>query len=283
MDDTAAPRPSAVVLRAFGVADVPLEHLDGGQGQTWRAGPVVLRPHGAVQEARWRSDTLARLRHTDAFRTPRPVPTVAGNGQAGDGQAGGWLAGGWEAWEWLSGATDPTRVEDVIAAGTAFHRALADLPRPAFLDTLDGPWATADRMVWGADPLPTDPTLEQLASVFRPVTSPSQLVHGDLLGNVLFAPAQPPAVFDWPPYWRPAGLGAAIAAVDAVCWHGVPVERLGTLGAGVPEWSQLLVRALAFRIATLVLLGAWDRAQTDHHRTVVAALVQGAAGTLVVS
>lgn len=278
MRDTGAPRPSAAVLRAFGVAGAPLEHLEGGQGQTWRAGPVVLRPHGDAQEARWRSDTLAHLRHTDAFRTPRPVPTVAE-----DGRAGGWLAGGWEAWEWLRGATDPTRVEDVIAAGTAFHRALADLPRPDFLDTIDGPWATADRMTWGALPLPTDPTLVALASAFRPVSTPAQLVHGDLLGNVLFAPGQPPAVFDWPPYWRPAGLGAAIAAVDAVCWHGVPVARLGALGAGVQEWRQLLVRALAFRITTLVLLGAWDRAQIDHHRPVVAAVVQGAAGTLVVS
>ena len=93
-----APRPSVGVLRAFGVpADVGLRLLPGGRGTTWRAGAVVLRPHADPREARWRSDTLARLRHTDAFRTPRPVPTVAGNGQAGDGQAGGWLAGGWEA------------------------------------------------------------------------------------------------------------------------------------------------------------------------------------------
>jgi uncharacterized protein (TIGR02569 family) len=275
VDDAAAPRPSAVVLRAFGVADAPLEHLDGGQGQTWRAGPVVLRPHGDVREAQWRSDTLAHLQHTDGFRTPRPVPTVAA-----DGQAGGWLAGGWEAWEWLSGTTDPTRVEDVIAAGTAFHRALADLPRPDFLDTLDGPWATADRIVWGALPLPTDPMLEQLTSVFRPVASPSQLVHGDLLGNVLFAPGTPPAVFDWAPYWRPAGLGAAIAAVDAVCWHGVPVDDLGPLGEGVAEWAQLLVRALAFRITTLVLLGVWDQAAADHHRPVVAAVTASGWGTV---
>jgi hypothetical protein len=245
VDDAAAPRPSAVVLRAFGVADAPLEHLDGGQGQTWRAGPVVLRPHGDVREAQWRSDTLAHLQHTDGFRTPRPVPTVAA-----DGQAGGWLVGGWEAWEWLSGTTDPTRVEDVIAAGTAFHRALADLPRPDFLDTLDGPWATADRIVWGALPLPTDPMLEQLTSVFRPVASPSQLVHGDLLGNVLFAA------------------------------HGVPVDDLGPLGEGVAEWAQLLVRALAFRITTLVLLGVWDQAAADHHRPVVAAVTASGWGTV---
>ncbi|MGU3409228.1 hypothetical protein ACLBWP_03900 [Microbacterium sp. M1A1_1b] len=272
MTELTAPRPSDAVLCAFGVAGAPLERLLGGQGQTWRAGDVVVRPHGDATEARWRSDTLARLPHTAAFRTPRPVPTTGG----------GWLAGGYEAWEWLDGTTDPTRVGDVIAAGAAFHRSVAGLPRPAFLDRLDGPWATADRLVWDGS-LPADPTLDRLAAAFRPVTSPSQLIHGDLLGNVLFADGQPPAVFDWAPYWRPAGLGAAIAAVDAVCWHGVPLDRLRALGTGVPEWSQLLVRALAFRIVTLHELGAWDHGQADHHRPVVDALVQGAAGTLVVS
>jgi hypothetical protein len=97
---------------------------------------------------------------------------------------------------------------------------------------------------------------------------------------VLFTPGEPPTVFDWAPYWRPAGLGAAIAAVDAVCWHGVAVGRLGVLGTGVPEWPQLLVRALAFRIATLHLLDAWDADQTARHRPVVDAVVQHAAGTL---
>lgn len=98
-------------------------------------------------------------------------------------------------------------------------------------------------------------------------------MHGDLLGNVLFADGLPPTVIDWPPYWRPAGLGAAIAAVDAVCWHGLPLGRLGALGDDVAEWSQLLVRALAFRIATLRLLGGWDAAEADRHRHVVDALV----------
>lgn len=270
MTGPGAPRPSAAVLRAFGVADEPVERLPGGQGQTWRAGDVVLRPHGDAAEARWRSDTLSRLVHTAAFRTPRPVATTDG----------GWLVGGYEAWERLPGATDPTRVRDVIAAGSAFHRAVAELPRPAFLDRIDGPWATADRMTWDETPLLSDPTLDRLAGVLRPVAASSQVIHGDLLGNVLFAPGAPPAVFDWAPYWRPAGLGAAIAAVDAVCWHGVPVGQLGRLGAGVPEWAQLLVRALTSRIATLHLLGAWDDAAAEHHRPVVDAVVGGIRGTV---
>lgn len=56
--------PGLDVLRAFGVADRPVERLGGGRGLTWRAGDVVLRPSGDPLEARWRSATMARLVHT---------------------------------------------------------------------------------------------------------------------------------------------------------------------------------------------------------------------------
>lgn len=256
-------RPGPEVLRAFAVGGEPLGRLTGGRGLTWRAGDVVLRPHDGAAESDWRSGVLATLGHTSGFRTPRPVAT----------RAGGWRADGWEAWEWLPGAADETRVEDVVRTGAAFHRAVAHLERPAFLDAADDAWSRADRIAWGEAPLPRDPTLERLGAAFRAVSSPSQLVHGDLLGNVLFAAGRTPAVIDWAPYWRPAGLGAAIAAVDAVCWHGVPLDRLDALGDGAAEWSQLLVRALTFRIATLHLLGAWDAGTADRHRPVVDALV----------
>lgn len=282
MTTPGAPRPSAAVLRAFRVVgDVP-ERLLGGRGTTWRVGDVVLRPAGDVREALWRSDVLARLPHTAAFRTPRPV-AASGEGRVGDR----WVVDGWEAWERLEGMPDPTRVEDVVRAGTAFHRAVAGLARPSFLDRVDDPWSRAERLVWadgpaGIDRLPDDPLVRSLTGALRPVRGRSQLVHRDLLGNVLFAAGRPPAVFDWASTWRPAGYGAAVAAVDAVCWHGTPIDRLAALGrlAEAPEWPQLLVRALAFRIVALHILGGWDAEQHARHRPVVDALLSGSAGTL---
>ncbi|PYY59529.1 hypothetical protein DEJ17_07240 [Curtobacterium sp. MCSS17_011] len=255
--------PPSPVLRAFGAGAATPVRLPGGRGRTWRAGSIVLRPHDEPVESDWRSGVLADLRHTPDFRAPRPVA-------ASDGT---WRSGGWEALEWLDARADETRVADVIRAGDAFHRAVAHLDRPAFLDRSDDAWSRADRMVWAEARLPREPSLDRLAAAFRPVVSPSQLVHGDLLGNVLFAPARPPVVIDWPPYWRPVGLGAAVAAVDAACWHGVSVSRLLPLGDGVAEWEQLLVRALAFRITTLVLLDVWDVDGADRHRPVIDALV----------
>ncbi|MEU2201145.1 hypothetical protein [Isoptericola sp. NPDC019482] len=256
--------PSAQVLDAFGVGDVvSRERLAGGRGLTWRVGRLVLRPSGGSSEACWRAGVLDALEHTDEFRTPRPVRTASG----------AWVVDGWEAWSWVPGAADESRVSDVLRAADAFHRAIAGLGKPSFIDAADDPWARADRMAWGEDPLPHDPTLDRLAARFRPVESARQVIHGDLLGNVLFADGEPPAIIDWAPYWRPAGLGAAIAVVDAVTWHSTPMRAIAGLGAGVPEWSQLVVRALAFRIATFHLLGRWDRARSDRYAPLVDAVL----------
>lgn len=253
-------------MRAFGVAGVTPVRLPGGRGLTWRAGPVVLRPHDGPAVTDWRAGVLDDLDDTSAFRTPRPVRTTTG----------AWRAGEWEAWSWVPGQPDPSRIEAVLDAGRAFHRAIARLERPAFLvdpsGLLDDAWSRADRMAWGEEPLPADPTLDRLAHAFRPVDALSQVVHGDLLGNVLFTDGAPPTIIDWPPYWRPTGFGEAVAVVDAVCWHGVPTSALVPLGRGTAEWPQLLVRALAFRIATLHLLGAWDDIATARHAAVVDAV-----------
>ena len=257
--------PPRRVLAAFGVGERSPERLPGGRGLAWRAGDLVLRPHGDLEEARWRSDVLTRLPQSPAFRTPRPIPTLDGE----------WTSDGWEAWQWLPGAADESRVVDVIEAGTEFHAVVASLGRPAFLDRSEDAWSRADRAVWGEGALPHGRLLDRLAAAFAPVAAPSQVIHGDLLGNVLFAPGAPPAIIDWAPYWRPAALGAAIAAVDAACWHGWPVSRLEELGAGDRDWRQLLVRALAFRIATLHLLGAWTPAMDARHEPAVLALERG--------
>jgi len=84
-------------------------------------------------------------------------------------------------------------------------------------------------------------------AAMRPVRLPSQLVHGDIAGNVLFAAGQSPAVIDFSPYWRPPGYALAVAAVDLLAWSGAPPGILDEL-AGEPEIDQLLLRALVFRV-----------------------------------
>ena len=69
---------------------------------------------------------------------------------------------------------------------------------------------------------------------------------------MLFAAGEPPAVIDFSPYWRPAGLALADAAVDALMWGGADPAVLDEL-AGQPELDQLLARALVYRLVTEVI------------------------------
>ncbi|MEV4473640.1 TIGR02569 family protein [Nonomuraea sp. NPDC049504] len=227
--------PSGEVVAAFGGAGEPV-----WLGGAWRAGPVVLKRVTFLPETLWRAEVLASLPEPPEFRLARPV-------RAG----GGWVVDGWEAARLVAGEPDVRRQDDVLRAGAAFHAAIAHLPRPDFLDVRDDPWAHGDRVAWGERPVTSDAAalLAPLVRARRPVGLPSQAVHGDLPGNVLFAPALPPAIIDWPVYWRPAAWASAVAVADALCWYGA-TPGLAARWAHLPQWGQLLVRALIYRIVT---------------------------------
>ncbi|MCI1019464.1 hypothetical protein HWD99_12585 [Microbacterium sp. C5A9] len=101
--------------------------------------------------------------------------------------------------------------------------------------------------------------------------APAQIIHGDLLGNVMFEWGQPPAIIDWAPYCRPAGFADAIVLADATCWHGLAPSDMLRLADERAEGRQHIVRALVFRIATFELLGIWDAEMESRHAPAVAA------------
>jgi uncharacterized protein (TIGR02569 family) len=104
-----------------------------------------------------------------------------------------------------------------------------------------------------------------LVERLRPVDLPSQVIHGDLSGNVLLHPRLPPAVIDLSPYWRPRGYASAIVLAVALLWHHAD-EQLIRDHAHLPGLAQLLLRALIFRLAVEAQAGADQEA----HRRAVA-------------
>ena len=263
-------RPGPAVLASFGASADPVS-LPGGEGTAWRAGQAVLKPAGDPRVARWTADLYRDLgpltvRRDAGFRVPRPLPTTAGDWVAQDP-----LGGAWVAWQWLPG--EPASWAGVspswpglIAASRAFHAALAGLPAPPWLGRDGSQWTIGDQVAWGerdpegvlaAAPGPLAGQLRSLLAAFRPVRLPAQLIHGDLGGNVLFAAGEPPAVIDFSPYWRPAGLALAVAAVDALTWSGADPAILDEL-AGEPELDQLLAHAHVYRLVTEVVFRRGD-------------------------
>ena len=262
-------RPGPAVLAAFGAPVEPVRLL-GGEGTTWRAGEIVLKPAGSPRAARWTAglyDSLAGC-PGPGFCVPRPVRAPSGDWVATDAASGAWLA-----WQWLPGEpADWSGVSPhwpaLIAASESFHAALAGRPAPPWLGRDGSPWTVSDQVAWGdrnpwsilaGTPGPLRRQVRRLLAALRPVRLPGQLIHGDLGGNVLFANGAPPAIIDFSPYWRPAGLALAVAAVDALMWDGADPVILDEL-TGQPEIDQLLVRALVCRLVTEMIFRRGDPA-----------------------
>jgi uncharacterized protein (TIGR02569 family) len=246
--------PPLHVRTAFGVREAeprPRPHLPG---PAWACDAVLLRPVSDTVLAAWSAATVEELASAgvDGIRLARPV-------RASDGRR---VVSGWAACHDVAGQVRP-RHDDVVAVSLRLHRATAKLARPRFVDDRDDILARADRMAFGERAVSLDAEtggdlFAELARRRLPLTVPSQLVHGDLFGTVLFAGPDepdepvadqvPPAVLDIVPFWRPVEWAAAVVVVDALAWGGADagiVSRWSHLVA----WPQMLLHGLLFRLA----------------------------------
>jgi uncharacterized protein (TIGR02569 family) len=242
--------PPQSVLEAWGLADP--QPLAGGQGEAFRAGPLVLKPSGEPEQAVWLANALDGLDTDTAVRVVRPVRARTGR----------WVVDGWAAWRWLDGWHEPGRWDEVLDVSERFHRTVAGIPwSPAV--AASHRWARGDRVAWGELGAELPEAVRPLLDRRCPIDLPCQVIHGDLAMNVLFHDSLPPAVIDVSPFWRPPGYADAILVADAVAWHGAGDELVERLLHR--QGDQLLLRAVLFRLAV-------DRRETAAYQRVIALL-----------
>lgn len=236
-------RPPDHVLAAFGLTASSGEQLAGGTGRTWRYGDAVVKPADNPVEVAWAAGVFESLR-VSGIRVARPV-------RSSDGR---WVVGGWSAQRFVSGRP-AARYDDIVDAAFALHEALAGVEEPRFLRDRHDIFSWADRLAWD-EITDRDQRLgdghgarlfAELAEGRRPLELPSQVVHGDMFGNVLFAGSAPPAVIDFSPYWRPVNYAAAVIVVDALSWGGAQTDLVDRW-RHLQGWAQLLRRAVLFRL-----------------------------------
>lgn len=242
----------ARVLDLF-AATGPPEPLEGGRGLSVRVGDLVLSPGGDERVAIWLCPVQARLavrlderrgRRSPgrSLRLALPVPA----------RDGSWVVDGWAATRFEPDATPCTDLGVLRATGHLLHAELAvAVPRrPGALDGRDDRWARADHLVWSSGArVPAVGAVGALAgrllALREPLDLPSQLVHGDLAGNVLLDASGVPFVLDLAPYWRPPGWADAVTVLDAVLWQRADPDALAGLGR---TGRQLVLRAVLFRL-----------------------------------
>lgn len=251
--------PPSHVLAAFGGKADALEHLPGGRGRAFRCGDTIFKPVDNPAEASWLAATFEQLRVV-GLRVARPL-------RSSDGR---WVVAGWSAQRFVAGRPEP-RYSQIIRVSLDLHQALAAVAEPRFMRDRDDIYSKADRIAWGEAPLDTLPLgdghgsrlMAELAAGRRDSELAPQVVHGDMFGNVLFAGSAPPAVIDIAPYWRPTSWAAAVIAVDSISWGGAHTDLLEEW-SHLPEWPQMLRRALMFRLGLSLA----------HPRTTASSLVE---------
>ena len=229
--------------------------LAGGQGSSWRADEVVLKPVDlGGPELEWQAELFGSI-SCDGFRVARPL-------RARDGS---FVVAGWCAWQAVKGGHEERRWPEIVAVGERFHAALAGVPRPDFLSRRTDPWAVGDRVAWGdlpANEFVHVKHLVRLVFALQPVEAPSQLIHGDLTGNVLFDDQLPPAVIDFSPYWRPTAFASAIVVADALVWEAADESILDGV-AYIEDFAQYLLRAVIYRAVTDCLFRSLELRRPD--------------------
>ncbi len=232
------------VVAAFGLSHANGEQIAGGSGRAWRYGDAVLKPAPSAAESAWSAGVFESLRIA-GIRIARPIRSTDGR----------WVVGGWCAERFVSGRP-AARYHDIVRISFTLHEALAGVPMPRLLAEREDVCSWADRLAW-AEVADDGQRIgdgygarlyQELARGRTPVSLPSQIVHGDLFGNVLFAGSAPPAVIDFTPYWRPANYAAAVIVVDAIAWGSGPVELVQEF-SHLDQWHEVLRRAVLFRLA----------------------------------
>lgn len=265
------------MLEAFGLTG-PLRLLEGGREPVFATSDPAVLKRAKEDYQRFLGEALNPLPQK-GFRLAKALRT----------KDGGWTHDGWGATDLLAGRPRETlSTEDVVTVlktGQALHTATRGVKREV-APVEDHAWARADAAVWGEgeiDVLKAWTTLVDALTDFirdEPDLGPSQLIHGDLSGNVLFpSPSDPPSasssaatskksgkgrraqpnekeehgVIDFSPYFRPAPYALGIVMADALAWHGHGSELRGAVQrAGVSVPVGAIARGLLFRIYTAI-------------------------------
>jgi len=239
--------PPPAVLENYGIVG-PSTPLQGGDEASFVIDGVVLKKVMDPTLAEWTQALLSGISSgisSGGIRVPEPLRSATGQ----------WSIEGWTATAFVPGLRSGIgRWREITVAGRDFNAALvvaaeaSGIPDPAPVLARTDRWAVADRFVWGEIGLALSAEAGHLVDRLRERqgsdAAPTQIIHGDLTGNVFFDRDDVPTVIDFSPLVRPASHSLAIVAGDALLWHDAGIDVVDEMAPG-RDW---IARALMFRL-----------------------------------
>lgn len=210
--------------------------LSGGEGQTYKSGKIILKKTNNEIESIGLADFVYNLEIKPGLRIQKPVKSVKGN----------WVESGYVAWEFLEGKEFSGNFEQKITICKMFNKTFEGYAKPKFLEYKNDPWFIADKYVWGEKDGEYQEDFQEIIrstlQKINPINLESQLIHGDISGNIISDDVLGAAVIDLTFYYRPVNYSIAILLVDMLTWEGADISLYG-LVKEIPSIDQLLLRA----------------------------------------
>jgi uncharacterized protein (TIGR02569 family) len=235
------------VLASYGLAGVAVP-LTGGSNRSSLLNNYVIKPLDDPRFSEWAYSVWSEL-FPEKYRISRPLRADTGN----------FITDGWGASAYERGNHENARLAEKLVICRALHADLSGIAADKMPDNND-PWARAHRIAWQTDPLlsnlskyATDIVQNLLKHTSSKSTGPTQIIHADLSGNILFDEELPPLVIDFSPFTAPAAYAEAILVCDCIAWQGSPLSDLASLPANA-YYKEMLTRAIVFRLSVAAIL-----------------------------
>ncbi len=219
------------------------EPLEGGQGDSIKAGNLVLKP--ADNESY--TITIAKIWNSlnpSGYKIAKHVLSKKGN----------FIEMGYSATEYLNIHEKPLALNEKLAVSKSFHKNLKEL-NVKTLPFSDDPWTNANKILWKnerAEDYVSEQSLDFVKNILASLSKIDdeyQLIHADLSGNILFDENNFPVVIDFSPTIVPVKFADSIIVADSIAWQNAPLSSLKLLEP-IHEYKKYVKYAIAFRIIT---------------------------------
>lgn len=212
--------------------------LEGGQGESYRAGEVVIKPVPHRDEYLWFAELFENNELLSRFYT-RPVKSIDGN----------YIEHGYCATRFIPGKFLTDKMESKIEITREFCSLLKNIPKPSTMDSWVSPWTQAQDIAWKRVEIPDNlpDYCRHLIEKISELDLKSQIIHSDLAGNILFS-GENPFIIDFSPGYYPAEYALAILIVDSIVWYSADISWLKEIHEDDFISYQLVLRAITFRV-----------------------------------
>lgn len=214
--------------------------LPGGQNEAAKAGDLVLKPIHETEKYLWLARCLNKI---DFENLQIAIPVRSRDGNFIENSIG--------ATRYYEATFLPNRLETKLDTCRRLNKMISNVPKPDDFDSWENPWTRAQSLAWsqsGSSNMEVPDEIKTLLEMRTPLKMPHQLVHVDLAGNILFDCSDNPVVIDFTPGFYPKEYAEVILLIDSIAWYGGSMENLSLLKLEEELKSQLIVRALIFRL-----------------------------------